>query len=497
MEVNKILPQAPPGWTVAEEKGRLVYQTSHPVVKIQSVAMLKEYQKKGRYQTVEAENLVFSRKKLKVNHLTVEKVAGARESSEPMEGIEKLGDQSDNHKVVEKSKLEKEQEKVLLAVQNLTIEPKQKIDHKESLRESARKLNNARLSKNHQSMDHSELAALKSELCTAQDENEIAGMLWKVPFFKMKFSTLINSRHLEQLLSLGSVSGSPLLKFPPDVNANLYSDIIDLALAHAPDFLFLILNLAIKHENPLVEKDVIKTAYLFSHFASSVNSKNNVLKKIKSITMKCNGLTNEGLDCLATVGAAETSRSFRNMRDFMASISDEVLKSFARTMIAQFTFDNLDLVINHQPHHLTLNFLEFEQTPTSELSTHDSKSFDEMKSLFDVETVLMQSDQNKHLFDHYKSVVAGTLGRLFGEEIPEAKWMLSVFPKHYTHPNSATACKKSLLHVDKPMYLQETKNRYLMLTLFKSRCVFIFFHFFIPSKFQSKFSGSGLKLALI
>ena len=195
MEVNKILPQAPPGWTVAEEKGRLVYQTSHPVVKIQSVAMLKEYQKKGRYQTVEAENLVFSRKKLKVNHQTVEKVAGARESSEPMEGIEKIGDQSDNHKVVEKSKLEKEQEKVLLAVQNLTIEPKQKIDHKESLRESARKLNNARLSKNHQSMDHSELAALKSELCTAQDENEIAGMLWKVPFFKMRFSNLINSRH--------------------------------------------------------------------------------------------------------------------------------------------------------------------------------------------------------------------------------------------------------------------------------------------------------------
>ena len=84
------------------------------------------------------------------------------------------------------------------------------------------------------------------------------------------------------------------------------------------------------------------------------------MKKIKSITLKCNGLTNDGLDCMATLGAAETSRSFRNDRDFMASISDEILKSYAKTMM--FTFDNLDLQINHNPHHLTLNFLEFEQT---------------------------------------------------------------------------------------------------------------------------------------
>ena len=116
------------------------------------------------------------------------------------------------------------------------------------------------------------------------------------------------------------------------------------------------------------------------------------------------------MDWMSTLGAAETSRSFRNDRDFMASISDEILKSYAKTMMAQFTFDNLDMQINHNPHHLTLNFLEFEQTNTSELSTSDNKSFEEMKNLFGLETVLMQSDQNKYLFDHYKERVAGTLG---------------------------------------------------------------------------------------
>ena len=60
MESNKFLPLAPPGWMVMEEKGRLVYLTSHPPVKIQSVAMLKEYHKKGRYLTGGAKDLVFS-----------------------------------------------------------------------------------------------------------------------------------------------------------------------------------------------------------------------------------------------------------------------------------------------------------------------------------------------------------------------------------------------------------------------------------------------------
>lgn len=266
-------------------------------------------------------------------------------------------------------------------------------------------------------------------------------------------------------MCLSKVSCNPLQQFPPNINTNIYSDIIGFALEYAPDFLLLIVNLTVKHENPLEEKDVIKIAYLFAQLASSVSVKNSSMKKIKSITLKSNGLTNEGMDCLAAVGPVETSRSFRNGRDFLAGISDEILKSYGRNMMAQFTFDNLDIQINHTMHHLTLNYLEFEQTNTSHISTADSLSFAQMKSLFSLETLFMQSDVNKYLFDHYQVVVATTLGRFFGEHFREAKWLLSVFPKHYAHPNSNTSCKKSLLHIDKPMYLQETKNRYVSLTM--------------------------------
>ena len=470
METTNSLPQAPPGWVVMEEKGRFVYLTSHPVVKIQSAAMLAEYHQKGRYLTISSEDLIFSRKKFKSDHQLSSSIGSSRatpletdfrdslDTFEPMQ-IEEMKPSSYIPTCSSiKDKLGKEKEKVLGAVESLTIDPNKNVDHKEVLMNTARKLNIARLSTLSQ-VENVDLSDLKSEVCKARDENEMAKILWSIPFFQKKFSTLINSKYLEQLLNLGSASDSPLHKFPPNINSNLYSEIIELALNHAPDFLLLIMNLTIKHESPLTEKDVIRTAFLFAQFASSVNSKNNVLRKIKSISLKCSGLTNEGLDCLATVGAAETSRTFRNDRDFMASISDEILKSYAKTMIAQFTFDNLDIQINHTMHHLTLNYLEFEQTNTSEFSAKASKNFEEMKSLFSMETVLMQSNQNKDLFDQYKNVVAATLGRIFGKEIPAAKWMLSVFPKHYLHPNSSTASRKSLIHVDKPMYLQETKNR--------------------------------------
>ena len=485
MDSSGTLPEAPPGWSVSLEKGRLIYQTCPPVVKIHSVAVLKEYQKKGRYLTVDPEELVFSKKKLKIQHQKRDEekmdIAVCSEHDQDIleeghrlgfddsgdisiledtaSGKRTLENMNDGMKFGENSKLEKEREKVRLAVENLTIDTSKKVDHREALAQAAHKLSIVRVSNKQDTIDNIELSSLKSKICEAKNEDEIARILWNIPAFKTKFSTLINSKYLEQLLNLSQVSTSPLLKFPPDINSNLYSDIIEFALEYAPDFLLLIVNLAIKHENPLDEKDVIKVAYLFAQFASSVSSKNSTMKKIKSISLKSSGLTNEGLDCLAAVGVVETSRTFRNGRDFLAGISDEILKSYARTMMAQFTFDNLDIQINHIMHHLTLNYLEFEQTTTFHLSTDDSLSFDQMKSLFSLDTVIMLSDQNSQLFDHYKVVVATTLGRFFGEEIPEVRWLLSVFKKHYEHPNSDTARKRSLIHVDKPMYLQETKNR--------------------------------------
>ena len=141
------------------------------------------------------------------------------------------------------------------------------------------------------------------------------------------------------------MADNPLSDFPMDVNTNHYSNIINFALKNAPNVIQLILKLSTKNEAPILDTDVVRLAYTFSSLASIVSAKNNALKKTKSISTKNNGLTNNGLDVLAVVGIFETSRSFRNDRDFLASLSDELLKSYARFSVPVITFDNMDISI--------------------------------------------------------------------------------------------------------------------------------------------------------
>ena len=181
------------------------------------------------------------------------------------------------------------------------------------------------------------------------------------------------------------------------------------------------------------------------------------LKKTKSLSTKSNGLTNTGLDVLATVGIFETSRSYRNDRDFLASLSEEILKSYAKIAVAQITFDNMDMSMGGVMHHMTLPILEFETEDTSNLSTEE-KSFEEALDYFSNETVLITSDFNKPLFEHYKYVTAWTLAELLGEEVEEFSWLKKVFPKHYEHPNSGTSSRKSTIFVQKPLNFSENAN---------------------------------------
>ena len=189
-------------------------------------------------------------------------------------------------------------------------------------------------------------------------------------------------------------------------------------------------------------------SWSFSSLASIVSAKNNALKKTKSISTKNNGLTNNGLDVLAVVGIFETARSFRNDRDFLASLSDELLKSYARFSVPVITFDNMDISIANVMHNMTLPFLEFESLDTSMLSIEES-SFDEALEFFDMKTVDIMSDFNKDMFAHYKYVAAWRIGRLLGEEVEGFSWLCQVFKKHYEHPDSANAAIKSMIFTQK------------------------------------------------
>ena len=140
---------------------------------------------------------------------------------------------------------------------------------------------------------------------------------------------------IEQLLSLRSFPDNPLSDFPADINKNHYCDIVEFALKHAPDVLDFVVRLCVKNEDPILENDVVRCAYTFSTMACSISRKNNLLKKIKSLSLKKSGITSEGMDALSHLRIFETSRNFRKDRDFLASVSENVLESYAKTSVFQ------------------------------------------------------------------------------------------------------------------------------------------------------------------
>ena len=474
----------PPGWATEYQNQRKIYLTPAPRrIKIDCRAKLIELQRHGRFKEMKVNDLSFgTKRKRKVKSFDLESSAGQSNAliedlSDPNmdkvreEAVETVSGEElevrENEAVETVSgeeleldfenkncrKLKREQSDLADSVRKLTKDSSKTLDHKALLEESARKLNELRLKTVEQLCPN--IAELKSSLLDCKREEDVAKIVWSSPSIQKRLASLFNSKLLEQVLSLGFKKENPLRNFPPDLNKNLYTEIIDFALIHSEELLMTLLTLTVKNERPIESKDVVQLSFLFATLAEFVSSDNNVMKKTKSISLKSCGLTNQGLDSLAAVGASVTSRAYRNDRDMLAGVSEEIAKQYAKQAVPQYTFDNMDLQINHHMHHFTLNIMEFEILVTSHLRT-DCLAKSEMLKFFTLETLLLEKDEL--LLDHYKFVTALTLGRMLAKELPEMKWLLEVFPKHYDHPNRATAGNKSLIHVSKPLYYQETVN---------------------------------------
>ena len=168
-------------------------------------------------------------------------------------------------------------------------------------------------------------------------------------------------------------------------------------------------------------------------------------------------MTNEGLDSLLVTGMSESSRSQRNVKDFFAGISSEVLKSAANAFPHVRTMDNLDVRIAEVTHHLTQEYVEVEQTDTKHFDKK-SKPFDELKDMFKSDTILLTAEENKTLLEHFQKVVAITIGRILSERVPEASFLKILFENHYDHPNKNLHPKPAILFIQKPLYLHEIVN---------------------------------------
>ena len=387
----------PEGWKrIEDEAGQVHYLTRQPQVKISKRSQLEAYHRKGRYQEMSLMNLNFGKKRRLKKYSCAETLGSSeapnssvqsdkrvRVESEPDEVMKDLSGTSDQFedesneslnldqqfqqwrhsekddnpilirqegmqfepKLTEKStrnadsrkeaQLNVERIKMENAVKKLTLNKDDAVDHKKVLIETAKVLESRRMNVENLDLGDLNFENIKAKVDASKNCEELILALNSSSLIQKRLSELIQSKLLEQMLKISSLPENPLKDFPLDVNKNHYSEVINFAVKHTPDVLDLILKLSTKNEVSLAEVDVIRCAYIFSTLAVTVSRQNNALKKVKSVSTKTNGLTNNGLDVLANVGVFETSRSFRKDRDFLASLSENILQSYAQRSVPQ------------------------------------------------------------------------------------------------------------------------------------------------------------------
>ena len=137
------------------------------------------------------------------------------------------------------------------------------------------------------------------------------------------------------------------------------------------------------------------------------------------------------------------------------------MKTAAKMYPHVSTMDNLDINIAGVNHHLTQEFIEIEQTCTKHLHT-ESKTFDQLSEMFNSETILLTAEENETLSEHFKKVVAITVGRILSERLQDASFLKPLLDNHYDHPHKSINPKPAILFIKKPLYLHEIVNDEMM-----------------------------------
>ena len=176
-------------------------------------------------------------------------------------------------------------------VKQLTVDPSVETNHRSSLVAVAGKLNKIR---SVNLLEGLNLVQMKQAIESAKSAEGVLQILWTCQGVREFFVRRESSSNLEDLLVLSS-SPSPLNQFPPNINRNVYSDLISFGLENAPGLISLLLSLLVKKGKPVVEKDVVRIATVFSSLAHTISAKNNAVAKTKTLLFQSHGTTVEGM----------------------------------------------------------------------------------------------------------------------------------------------------------------------------------------------------------
>ena len=353
-------------------------------------------------------------------------------------------------------------DRVSFMVQQLTRNPAVTLDHKKLLSNAASMMDTW-LSPPSTSPSQEDFNKFKEKLMTARDFESLLTVLYDDPEVRTLLCGEMTDIVIAEIACIDSKKG-PLSDFPPDVNSNIFVNIVEFGMSRCPRTLGLLANVAIRSRKSIMPKDVLRVANMFSSLCYIGNQDLDGLVKMRSLLLQASGTTDQAMDILSDMGLAKTSRSLNLLKDLFAEVGPRVILSTNYKLPTQSALDNIDF----EKEHMMLKVTMREQIDTSHLSTAPLPMADSLK-MFDKSQILLNSpelsEEKRHLVD---DVLANGWGRILGERREDrAGKLVNLLPRHHNHSLSQVEQVAAMWAISKMYPCQETRHSHMIQLAFK------------------------------
>ena len=348
-------------------------------------------------------------------------------------------------------------DRVSSMVQQLSRESTLRPDHKKLLSNAAAMVDSW-LSQPRQVPGHEDFLLFKEKLTATKDFESLLSVLYG----DLEVRHLICGEFMDiviaEIVDIDSKQG-PLGDFPPNINSNVFSEIINFGMEKCPRTLSLLASIAIRSRKSVMPSDVLTVASMFANLCYIGNRNLDGLIKMRSLMLQASGTTDLALDILSDMSMAVTSRSLNRLKDLLAEVGPKVILSSSSKMPSQSALDNLDM----DKEHLMIKCSMREQVDTTHLSVDPMPKAEALK-LFSTKNLLLNSPElekeKKHLVE---DVMINSWGKILAERRPaRAGKLAKMFPLHHKHSLSQVKPKAADTFINKIYACQETRYSHML-----------------------------------
>ena len=202
---------------------------------------------------------------------------------------------------------------VLFMVQQLSRDPLVILNHGRLLSNTASMVDSL-LTMPSPPLGQEDFQLLKKKLAATNDIDSVLKVLFGDQDVRKLLCGEFSNIVIAEIADIDSRKG-PLSDFPPNINSNVFCDVVKYGMERCPHTLALLADVAVRSRSSVMPKDVLNVATMFANICYLGNHDLDSLVKMRSLMLKTSGTTDLAMDILSDTGLAQTSRALNSLKD--------------------------------------------------------------------------------------------------------------------------------------------------------------------------------------